>query len=526
MATKKPKKTVNQPSAGSANTAGASTPAPANKKLEEARKRFNRRYKTRSVWLKFWPEQIGYTGEGSEVDFLRNFLVRVRDCCSYRDGVSMHGACHVNEFRIVDDKQTEYKANHAHLLLFFTDRKRMGFVLDLLKECGFVMPTEPDKLDTFMMDARFPTHRDNWHEITDIIVYHSHESDSCIKRGKAVIPRDEMITNIPADVLDQYYQKYFIENSTPLPLSEPKVRFNYGRLDKIQQAKVCADALEHGKLGGDFEDFWYSLPALTRTDDKLRTMCNRDFDRGVQTFLDSPESLAHVRCAIFIQGSADGGKTYNAIQACRALTGNCYEIDGGHTGKYDRLRSYHKSMVVSDTSVGRNNVLGIADNKFVQVYRRNVGNPIWTGDFLVITYNRDLETYCRMMGIVDAETLDAVKSRFYECTLEDGELCILKPSTRGSDDVQRIRNRMFARFYDAFMQSISGYVKQSGFDVMQDLLSCCGIKKQTVSVNTVCSSCGYPNTPCLNRDAIGNCMTPGMCVYSHNQPHRWDAGQT
>lgn len=502
-------KPVNQSCAGSDNiaTGGQVPPAPVSdndeeskraSRLKEASKKFNPRYLTACLWLKLYPEYFGMTEKAYPRDQISakmtDALNRFKDFCT-ESGLSVHAFVHDEDEAIQNRVDLpKLKVLHSHVLIFADKRFHMSAVFNAMAKSG--IDVDDDHYNNFMLDARWPDKRKREHIRT--IVYHTHETQDAKDKQKHVYSRDKAITNIDVDTLAAYYTEFFtVMDHMSGSLKE---RMKFAALDRLQKAGINRLALQYGESGGDFSDFWFGeMPELVRTHDDVHKTALQHYARGLDTYLDGPASLQNIRCAIFINGDADGGKTYNSIVACKQLVGNCYDVDSGKTGKFDRLRHTHKAMVVSDTSLP--DILAAADNKFVQLYRRQENNPIWSGQYLVVTYNGTLDDYldkfyrdsCNQR--MSESRRNAIHSRFYECILSDGALQLVHPSTRGDAATQHARNVMFADFYKAFMLSIATYVKSADFDSVSDLQTLCGIKKAAPlapAVPPVCIGCPNP----------------------------------
>ena len=495
------------------NNTGVQTPAPVSdndeeskraSRLKEVSKKFNPRYRTSCIWLKIYPEYIGM----NEKAFPRNIisthmsdvLHHFTDLCT-DSGLSVHAIIHDEDTSIQNRIDLpKHKALHAHVLIFADKRFHMSAVLNAMAAAN--IDVDDAHYNNFMLDVRWPDKRKREHVRT--IVYHTHETQEAKDKQKHVYSRDKAITNIALDTLAAYYTEFFtMMDHVNGALKE---RMKLASLDRFQKANINQRALEYGQTGADFDDFWFNeMHALVRTHDDVHKSALQHYARGLRTYLEGPASLQNIRCAIFINGDADGGKTYNSIVACKQLVGNCYDVDSGKTGKFDDLRNTHKSMVVSDTSLP--DILAAADNKFVRLYRRNENNPVWSGQYLIITYNGSLDDYLDKFYLdshgkrMSESRRKAIHSRFYECILSDGVLKLVHPSTRGDADTQHARNVMFSDFYKAFTASLSTYVKSEDFDSVSDLQSLCGIEMTaqpaTVAPSNVdfraCVACKYHN---------------------------------
>lgn len=419
--------------------------------------KFNVQKRTSCVWFKFYAEQLGVSEEASYEEQEKALQGYLQVLCSRALPFYVHGIVHNKDTNKDDFWLPSVEKPHAHLLVlsyqksFRSNRShlvqyRISSILSNLRPLHF----RPDTDDTLIIQStQFPFLKTREH--VRAIVYHTHETfEASETEGKHRYSRSECYTNIPEDLLDSYYEEYMtIMNRGKKDLTAIA---NYDKLQFMATARTL------GEQGKDFAEWWFALPGQVRLLPGLKKQCVEEYDIGTDTFLSSPASVQNVRCAIFINGAPNMGKSYNSKQALATLGCKTLPIASGGTGKTDNLLPSHDAILVDDNAV--KDILAMADNSFTKVYRRNNGNPLWCGKYFVITYNGTLREYLNAYythSITTDEQKEAVESRFYECTLTGSGLTVDSVSERGDIDTIRQRHTLFKAFYDAFEASLSTY---------------------------------------------------------------------
>lgn len=286
--------------------------------------------------------------------------------------------------------------------------------------------------------------------------YLTHETAEAISDGKHLYAVTELVSNLNLKGIEQ-------------------VRDGYTRILKDELRVTTADLMkldeEAWQLGYDLKNFqlWYdSLPFVIRSHSKVKTIRER-YKSGVdQRIVDNVEVT---RLCIFIEGDANTGKTYASERAIPA--NDIVTVRGGGSGKFDKLRPDHKGILIDDDICP--NLLNMTDNYPCYVYKRNSGNPVWSGDHFIVTSNKNFEDWLEDCGIktryyqngnyVRTKHLEAMISRFYICRVEEDQgvnkLKLLSPSTRGTNEEQLKRLEMFVSFRDKFNDTISRYTPKS-----------------------------------------------------------------
>lgn len=348
---------------------------------------------------------------------------------------------------------------HCHLLIFYSDRDqnnrylktRMSTLLNLLSKYGLVFREGQDDSILFR-DTRFPQMRTK--DLTRIIAYHTHETyDARETDGKELYDRSECFTNIPDNALQTYYDYYFTHLDAP---SDKELRVHAPSTDA--QDEIMRQFYQHGLECHDFDDEWQKLAPAARRVNGLKRACLDSYEYGLDKLMDSDDSLNHTRCSIYIYGDAGKGKSYNAEAALRSIGCSPLIVDGGGTGKLDNLKATHDAILVNDEALP--NILGIADDRYVRTYRRNSGNPLFTGDYFVVTHNLPFQQYIDKIyskSLSGQEQKRAALSRFIVCRITDDGLALEIAPTRGNAYRLQKKAELFKRFYDAFQQSFKSF---------------------------------------------------------------------
>lgn len=424
----------------------------------------------RAVWFKFYAEQVGYTAPNNpdmsaaptlgsteylaQVDALKHFFEALTACD--HPGYSFHGIIHtLDNLKSEDFWKPSTEKPHAHLLImseyFDANGKRcpkcLSTFLNYLKQFGLEYRPDVDTQLLLNHGAEKINMQQNRH--INAIVYHTHETVQAMQDGKHKYDRSECYTNIPADVLESYYQTY--EALTSQGQKGAIIMYEEHAMS-IGQATIL------GKYGYDFDTWWFNkVPGEYRTIANYKR-CEKAYAHGMQLAIDAPGSRKHIRCAIFINGKPDTGKTYTSCAALEELGLKVYEVDSGKTGKFDDLTPLHRGICISDTSIP--DLMAITDNRKVSAYRRNSNNPVFCGEYVIITYNGTLDQYLDKFYsdlVANPDTRKAIHSRFFECELVDGSLCLRRPSLRGTNDDIKARTTLFMSFFSAFNACISRY---------------------------------------------------------------------
>ena len=281
--------------------------------------------------------------------------------------------------------------------------------------------------------------------IPDCVAYATHETKQCELEGKEVYDRDEIFSNLSKDELDQIREGY------------TRISAVAQKADLKTQAELAELAYKIGYTGEqDWKEFEKGLPTMLQRGSAYLWL-RRKYAEGMAQRFEENRSL--VRLSIFIQGPQNVGKTTGARKAIEAMGLSCYEVsDGGKTGRWDRLTPAHDALLVDDTTI--NDVLGMADNKVIEVYRRNGENPYFCGRLFVVCSNINFEDWLKACNVQDRQK-EAARSRFYLCRVieENGEprLVVDEHSARGTTAEQAKRMEMFLQFAKPMESSMREY---------------------------------------------------------------------
>lgn len=414
-------------------------------------KKFTVKTKFKCIWLKFYAEQVEYYLEeqhnDSEVleEALNNVVIGLSD--KYIIDAYVHN----KDFNKDDIWQPSIEKPHGHLLLWVRkeghdNTTRVGTLLKELEKLAHIRYRTEEDETLLEMSTKFPNMRKQEH--IKAVVYHTHETCAAKEDDlKVLYPREGRITNLSQEELDNFYRIY-----------EQKFNISNARQAGLLVEDYARQAYEIGTKGEDFNEWFFDNVPVEHY--KHKSMLIDWYERGTDEFLSSDSSNLNIRCCIFINGAPNTGKTYNSKAALKALGVKVFPIEAGGTGKTDELKPSHKGIVLSDTSI--KNLLAMADNTFTKIYRRNNSNPLWTGQYFIITYNGTLLEYLSDFYsnvFTNEEQLNAARSRFFECFIDHANHLVFQSvSTRGDEETIRTRLAMAHAFKQAYDKSADSYV--------------------------------------------------------------------
>lgn len=339
---------------------------------------------------------------------------------------------------------------HYHFLIRYVDRKTKVRVSTVFNQLHiFFRPTVDDSL---WLNHGVETIG----EFTSYAVYLTHDTEEAVLDGKEPYSITEIISNLSLDEIKQVRDGY-----TRITDASNKVKMS-------ELANLDEDAFKFGYELGNFTSWYHAQPFSVRSNAKMRTI-KESYYRGVESRLE--ESRKINRLCIYIMGEPNTGKTYAAE---KALDGKrILSIGGGGTGKFDKLRPDHEAIIIDDDVCP--NLLNMTDNYMCHAYRRNSDNPVWAGQYFIVTSNLGFTSWLISCGIkVDLhgtigfkmsvyKHYEAMVSRFYLCCLIPDErggnkLALINASTRGSAEEQLERYSMFRDFKEKFNNIISSYL--------------------------------------------------------------------
>lgn len=329
---------------------------------------------------------------------------------------------------------------HYHIIIRVLNDKRAR-VKQALDALGIVFREQVDK-------TLWENHGvESCANFTNMAVYLTHETDEAINDCKTKYELFEFVSNLSLEEIKQIREGYTRVSDS---------------LEKVTPRKLAELDLQAYELGcslGDFDRWYGSQPFSIRSQAKMRTI-RESYERGVDERVESGETVA--RLCVFIQSEKNMGKTTAVKYALQKLGKRYLEISGEKTGKFDRLKVTHDAIIVND-DVCDKHLLNLADSTYVHVYRRNRNNPVWVGDYLIVTSNLSFEDWLWECGIHDKRQVEAARSRFYVCKLVKLEemsrnlLYCDSQADRGGDDYLAELDRKFVLFRQYFDESLMEY---------------------------------------------------------------------
>lgn len=346
------------------------------------------------------------------------------------------GICHDKDHNHDDIWGTALDKPHYHIIIKMLNNKQKS-VGSILKLLGIAYrPGDDDNL----WDNHGVETVKNFSLMT---TYLTHETEKAHLDGKTVYPMSELVANLSKDEINTIRMGY------------SRITESVRKYSISEMAVLDEQAYALGYELGNFEAWYESQAFAIRSNVKMRTI-QESYYRGVKKRMDEHTEL--IRLCVFIQGAPNTGKSYAAE---RALDGyKTLKISGGGSGKFDNLKPYTNAIIIDDDVCP--NLLNVSDNYMTSVYRRNKNNPIWTGQYLVVTSNLSFNSWLEQCGITKFEHIDAMRSRFYICELKKIDsyniLYCTSPSTRGNYEQQSERKRMYIEFKDKYNESLQQYI--------------------------------------------------------------------
>lgn len=345
---------------------------------------------------------------------------------------------------------------------------------------GIVKDSSPTKLRVVFnmlgIDGSRPEDAEMWKHhgaepiassFEECALYATHETIQAVKDGKTKYNLSDIHTNLDMNELLKL-RGCAEENKNGKQLSKD-----------IELAKIDAEAYSRGYNLQDFNEWFYELPFLVNSNSNLERVCRNSYNRGIQKLAEDSPNL--VRVCVFIQGEGNVGKTYAAHSALADK--KILDIDGGGSGKFDRLLPTTEAIVIDDQVCP--NLLNMTDNRICQAYRRQNNNPYWCGKYFVVTSNLSFRDWVESCGLKttdsncnDTSNYKALLTRFYVCKVSkvDGvnRLLCISQSTRGTIAEQNERNAEFIKFKEKFNLTISQYYPVNDLSVLNvtDWLPC------------------------------------------------------
>lgn len=402
--------------------------------------------KVHSLAVKIYGEQLMYSWDYT-CDVIRNTDPKDFQVIAIR---------HDRDLYAYDDLfwKPSYEKPHYHLIFRCMDRKKRIRVGQVLYQLGIRFRQGLD-------DELWKNHGvETVEKFSAYATYLTHETEDAVRDGKELYDISELVSNLTAAGIEEVRQGYLL-----VAQNEKMTTAKWIDLDN--------SAYNLGRNFGDFDAWYGSLPFSARAGAKIKTI-RESYDRGVRDSVN--ENPKVLRTCIFIQGKPNRGKTY-AAKAALGMPGRLIlPVEGGGTGKFDKLQAYTQAIVISDDICP--NLMNMADDYKCQAYRRNSNNPYWTGAYLIVTSNLTFAEWLASCGIkvyrkkngpfglmddesAYSEHYKAVKTRFFVCHItenDSGQRLILdSPADRGTFEEQKERLERFLKFKLKFNETIAGY---------------------------------------------------------------------
>ena len=331
---------------------------------------------------------------------------------------------------------------HFHIIFRLVDRKDRIRIKTVLKALGIEFRQGID--DNLLREHGCETVQN----FSSYSLYLTHETEDAILDGKALYDLSDVVSNLTESELEQIREGY--------------VRPSEKR--KLTQAELISldkEAYDKGYELKDFDEWYDSLGFVVRSNAKMKVI-RESYSRGVEARIKEGKSLSRV--CIFIQGAPNTGKTY---AAAHSVKGDYLSVGGGGSGKFDNLKPSHNAIIIDDDVCP--NLLNMSDNYICKAYRRNKDNPVWAGEYLIITSNLSFLEWLDSCGIKVkdmwgrlTEHAKAMMSRFFICELRQtptgqNRLACTHASDRGTQVEQFKRADKFVEFQKTFDGIIANY---------------------------------------------------------------------
>ena len=385
--------------------------------------------RVRQIALKFYDEQIpdreGFIGAIESLEKLKYQCIAI---------------CHDRDILTDGIWEAATEKRHYHVIFRLIDKNARMTIKRICDLLGIVF--RPGLDDSLIAGHGIETVGN----FAAYATYLTHETDAAVKAGKELYSLTELISNLSVEEIKQIREGY-------VQVAEKR------KYTEEEMAALDKEAYQLGYDLKDFEDWIQTLPFNVRRKSDTKVI-RQSYEYGIKKRLE--ESNEVIRCCIFIEGAPNTGKTYTsrkALEAC-GIPFSRVLVPSDGSGKFDKLKATHKAIVIDDMPCP--NMLNMSDNRFCMPYRRNSGNPVWTGLYLIITSNRTFDDYIDDNHITDQKHIEALHSRFFECKLYADSrghnmLEMLTPSTRGTKTEQLQRYKMFDMFRENFNDLIYDY---------------------------------------------------------------------
>lgn len=357
---------------------------------------------------------------------------------------------HTRDYKEDDFFVPSIKKRHYHLIMRFTpvqgvhrDGRKVRTLLNLL---GIKYRKNYD--ESLILNKGI----ESVENFAAYLLYLTHGDEKSILAGKAPYDKSELVSNC-IDSYDDILQGY-------------SGRIVPHKLSREEFERVFNVAYEYGLNGRSFESFVNDINRfLVLSSSKLRVL-ERNHSDGLRSRISQHKEID--RLVLFIEGDANLGKSYNVRLALEDLgVRNPLFVTNSGSGKYDALSIDNDALVLDD--VTGKDMLNVSDQYECSLYRRNSGDAVWGGRYLIVTNNHPFRPWlvrslglsvdsCGQLSRYDELTLEPCMTRFYAVRLverSDGIHAVLcNVFKRGDADKQsRVKS-----MYDAFMSSFLGHV--------------------------------------------------------------------
>lgn len=196
--------------------------------------------------------------------------------------------------------------------------------------------------------------------------------------------------------LKHVYEVTDIVSNQPLERVKELIdAYNHAQLKETMNAhdwdNLAHDAEQWGKDGKAFFDFKKKFMTIGQQSDKRSKIIEEYYNDGLQQRMNSVKSRPMI--AVLIHGTAGIGKSYTAGLALNDIYGNgnkVLKIAPG-SGMYDNITPETKAVILDD--VRPTDVYNLADHTPHPLHRRNSGNGVWLGDYVIATTNEPLKVW-------------------------------------------------------------------------------------------------------------------------------------
>lgn len=279
-----------------------------------------------------------------------------------------------------DDGIWEPSAIKPHIHIVYKNKKYPEQVRTIVKSLGIrYHATE----DLTLLEGRGIETIDS---LDASVVYLAHATREAIRDGKEPYDIEEIVTNVSESELMAHFARY---NGKTISSGTDDAEATV--LEYIEEAQT---------VGRELLDFteWYlhtflpRMPLKSKKDKALREMLFLYYENAQDKAVASHPGISRIN--IFIEGADAGtGKTKGSEILLKHRYGDneVHTIDTDGSGKYDNVKSYHKALVIDDVTVPL--LIKLCEDKPVRLQKRNKNNPIFMGEFVIITYNKPFLNY-------------------------------------------------------------------------------------------------------------------------------------